>query len=369
MLPWGVLRLDERRKVVKHIRFLTALTIAVIVLLLLTAATPMGVFPTAGGYTQMTYDIKAGLVILYGGGYSGYRFYDPRSWSRETWTFNPETHVWVQKFPAVSPDAHSGGDMTYDSKAGVSILSILPDNWLLLQPTAPLRTWAYDAQTNVWTKLADGPRPVVGQRIVYDAESDRIIMFGGIDVTNFKAIDETWVYDYNTDTWTDMQPRVYPVARNYQGMVYDPKADRVVLWGDGQRNYTPATDSAVWTYDYNTNTWQAFDHKKDGPAVRDYIHLTYDAKGDKIIMYGGYDYGNNETWTYDLNSDTWQQMNPLTNPGVLSRYSMVYAKSVNRTILFGGQEGPTNYANPQYKTDTWSYNLKADTWTNISPGQ
>ncbi len=355
----------------KAVKLIGLLLSAVMLLGVLTAAAPQGASPTAAGYTQMTYDTKAGLVILYGGQSSGVPWYDPLGWCRETWTFDPETHIWVQKFPAVSPEGHSGGDMTYDSKAGVSILSILPDDWLLGRPIAPLQTWAYDAQTNVWTRLADGPKPLVGQRIVYDSESDRIIMFGGADLTTFKNINETWVYDYNTDTWTDMQPAVSPRARNYQGMVYDAKADRVVMWGGGasRADLKGADNAAVWTYDYNTNTWQEQENRKDTPSIRAYIHLAYDAKADRIIMYGGYDYGNNETWTYDLNTDTWQQMHPPTNPGMLSRYSMVYANDVNRTILFGGQEGPTNYANPQYKTDTWSYNLRADRWTNISPGQ
>jgi hypothetical protein len=93
--------------------------------------------------------------------------------------------------------------------------------------------------------------------------------------------------------------------------------------------------------------------------------LAYDAKADKIIMYGGYDYGNDETWTYDLNTDTWQQKQPVNNPGIISRYGMVYARDINRTILFGGQDGPFQF---QYKEDTWSYNLKANRWNNITPG-
>ena len=207
---------------------------------------------------------------------------------------------------------------------------------------------------------------MVGQRIVYDSESDRIIMFGGVDFSNFKLVDETWVYDYNTNSWANMQPRDHPTARNYQGMAYDSKADRVVMWGGaGVRIALQGPDKpAVWTYDYNTNTWEQLESSKDGPAVRYYISLAYDEKADKIIMYGGYDYGNAETWIYDLNTDTWQQVFPENNPGVLSRYGMVYVKDVNRTILFGGQDGATHFV---YKGDTWSYQLKTNRWKNISP--
>jgi galactose oxidase-like protein len=323
------------------------------------SAEAAGVSPSARGYHQMTYDTESGLVIVYGG-QTGNFFQDPIYLSHETWSFDPDSNVWTQMSPATSPGGSSGGEMTYDAKADRSILSVISDDF------SRLETWAYDANADTWIQLADGPRVMVGQRIVYDSESDRIIMFGGFDFSNFKLVDDLWVYDYNTDTWTNMpQPRVHPSSRNFIGMVYDSKADRVVMWGDWQRNYTAATDESVWTYDFNTNTWQEFQHKKDGPMVRDYTMLAYDSKADRIIMYGGYDFGNDETWVYDLNTNTWQQKLPVNNPGIISRYGMVYVKDVNRTILFGGQDGAIHF---QYKGDTWSYNLKTNRWTNINPG-
>ena len=330
-----------------------------------TKGAAMSTSPTARGYHQMTYDTESKRVIVYGG-QTGNFFENSDYLSHETWTFDPDTSVWTQVSPDDPDDPNDipggsgGGDMIYDSKADRSILSVLADDFSSLQ------TWAYDANSDTWARLADGPKIMVGQRIVYDSESDRIIMFGGFDFSNFKLVDETWAYDYNTNTWTNMNPRIHPTARNFQGMGYDSKADRVVMWGGaGVRSALQGPDKpAVWTYDYNTNTWEQLESSKNGPAVRYYINPVYDAKADRIIMYGGYDYGNNETWLYDLNTNTWQQVFPDDNPGAISRYGMVYVKDVNRTILFGGQDGATHF---QYKGDTWSYNLKADRWINITP--
>jgi hypothetical protein len=346
---------------------LATITICVVMLLgMLTAAAAVGAAPPAGGFNQMAYDTKAKLIVLYGG-ISGDNSVDLSVVHYETWTFDPAKNVWTRKSPAVHPDGAHAGYMVYDSRAGVSILSVRSDdNWPPL-PGGTMQTWAYDAMKDTWTRLADVPTVVMnGQRLAYDSESDRIIMFGGFDLTTFEFIDETWAYDYNTNTWTNMQPRRHPKGINFMGMVYDSKADRVVMWGDWAKRYNPSADNSVWTYDYNTNTWQdASGHKKDGPAARDYNNLAYDERADKIIMYGGYAWGNDETWVYDLNTDTWQQMQPLHNPGPLAAYSMVYARNVNRTILFGGGDQTTL----QFKTDTWSYNLAADTWTLVNPGQ
>lgn len=317
------------------------------------SAVTVGESPSARGYHQMTYDAESERIVLYGG-QTGYVF-DPIYQNHETWLFDPKTNEWTNMSPLVSPGGFSGGDMTYDSKADRSILSIISDDFSTLQ------TWAYDTNTNTWTRLADGPRNMVGQRIAYDSESDRIIMFGGFEFTKFQLVDETWAYDYNTNTWTNMAPRIHPKPRNFHGMVYDAKADRMVAWGGDIKG---ADKPTIWTYDYNTNTWQALEPEYS-PVIRDYMIFVYDDKADKIIMYGGFTYGNDETWMYDLNINAWKQLQPTNNPGILSRYGMVYVRDINRTILFGGQDGSFQF---QYKRDTWSYNLKANRWTKINAG-
>jgi hypothetical protein len=351
----------------KAMKVFGLLICAVALLGVLTAAAPIRPAPPAGGFNQMAYDTNAKLIILYGG-ISGDNVLDPSTLNCDTWTFDPARNVWTKMSPAVHPGGSHGGYMVYDSKADRMIMSIRNDDTWSPTPETALQTWAYDVKKDTWTQLADGPRLMIGQRLAYDSESDRIILFGGLPIPPnpaFRFLAETWVYDYNTNTWTNMRPKVHPLGINFMGMVYDSKADRVVMWGDWSPNYNPSAEAAVWTYDYNTNTWQAFEHKKDGPSVRDYNNLAYDEAADKIIMYGGYPWGNDETWVYDLNADAWQQMLPATNPGPLSAYSMVYARDVNRTILFGGGSQVTL----QFKTDTWSYDLGANTWSLVYPGR
>ena len=336
----------------KNANVLRTSVFGVIMLLLLTAANIIGDSPSARAYSQMTYDSESKLVILYGGQTGAWS--DPTQWNHETWVFDAEESVWTQKSPFVIPGGSLGGSMTYDSKADRSILVVMSDDW------ATLQTWAYDANADTWTQLADGPMIMLGHRIAYDAESDRTIMFGGFEMTKYKYIDETWAYDYNTNTWTNMDPPYRPYGRNYHGMAYDPNADRVVVWG-GDKG--AGKKEEMWTYDYNTNSWQRYKYD-DGPDSRVYANLVYDNNADKFIMYGGYPYGNDETWLYDLNTNTWQQLHPADNPGIISRYTIAYAENANRTILFGGQDGPTRF---NFINKTWSYDLENNSWSNVSP--
>ena len=311
---------------------------------------------TARGYHQMAYDSDAGLVIVFGG-QTGY-WLDKKFQSHATWVYDPSANIWEQMKTNKNPGGFAGGDMVYNPKAKCSILSIASDDFTELQ------TWAYYTEENTWERLADGPINMVGQHLAYDSESDRVIMFGGVEMTDFQLIDETWAYDINTDTWTNMNPATHPNRRNYHGMTYDSKADRVVVWGG---DVGGGQDPSVWTYDYNTNTWEELSAENTNPPTHYYyMSFVYDESMDKIVMYGGAGGGNDETWVYDLNTNMWEQMIPATNPGALSRHGMVYATNINSFILFGGQDGANEFI---YRADTWAYNLATNTWTNILLGQ
>ncbi len=103
-------------------------------------------------------------------------------------------------------------------------------------------TWAYDYNTNTWTEKSPGPAKHLGARIAYDAESDRIILFGGYNLAGI-LFNDTWAYDFNLDTWTEMKPSISPPGRNYQAMTYDAKSDRVLTWGgvDAYDKLSPPT--------------------------------------------------------------------------------------------------------------------------------
>jgi hypothetical protein len=292
--------------------------------------------PSPRGYVSITYDIESDKVILFGGQLPGQDFKS----SDETWAYDVASNTWTNMRPASGPPEKAAVDLVYDVESDRVILfgGNLGDN----------DTWAYNYNTNTWTEMAKGPGDHLGYRMAYDSESDRCILFGGLGYPSLKLYNDTWAYDLNSDTWTEMKPSTSPPARNYHAMAYDTQADRVILFGGGglDENMQDIALSDTWAYDYNTNTWQELE-QGDGeyPSGRVYHTLAYNTVADRTILFGGLAYegsaGELETWSYDYSTNTWTKLEPAENPGRCTRHAMAYSSASDGAILFGGQVGPT----------------------------
>src|SRR5207247_11434477 len=84
---------------------------------------------------------------------------------------------------------------------------------------------------NKWTNKDPFPKPPMRycHATAYDAQSDRVILFGG-DLAG-GLFSDTWAYDFNTNAWTDMAPGLSPPATLCDAMAYDSESDRVILFG------------------------------------------------------------------------------------------------------------------------------------------
>lgn len=312
--------------------------------------------PSPRGYISLAYDSESKRVILFGGQTGDYQ--KASSYNGETWAYDETANKWTQMKPSSGPSKRSAPELAYDTESDRVILYGGADT----DTMGLADTWAYDYNTNTWTEMAKGPTRHLGDRLAYNAESDRIILFGGYMGGFFD--NDTWAYDFNTNTWAEMKPSVSPPGRNYQAMTYDTKSDRVLVWGGMDEYGVKPIDESIWSYDFNANTWQEM---KPGegvhPTGRDYPVMAYDAESDRTILFGG-SKGGDETWAYDYNTNTWAKLEPGTVPGQLSRHAIVYSTAADRVILFGGQIGSTRY---KYSDETWTYDLNTNTWTNAMP--
>jgi hypothetical protein len=188
-------------------------------------------------------------------------------------------------------------------------------------------------------------------RMVYDAESDRVILFGGISdfFGNGNNFNDTWAYDFNSNTWTEMKPDIKPAPRFSHQLAYDAESDRVIMWGGN------VPDKNVWAYDYNANSWEELESGNGPESFLDGA-MAYDAAADRVILHKDL-----ELWTYDYNNNAWLKLELTPNqlPGLLSYHSLVYHHPTGRMMTFGGGFDINNFTD-----ETWLFDLNKVAWTN-----
>jgi N-acetylneuraminic acid mutarotase len=231
-------------------------------------------------------------------------------------------------------------------------------------------TWSYDLMSGNWeNRKAVGAPSVVGARAAYDSKADRLIVFGGLpgdySAGNFRPasapIDQTWAYDYKSNRWTQMHPKVSPPARNFHALAYDEASDRVILFGG--TGDLEAVLKDTWAYDYNRDTWTQMSPPAS-PSGRSFSQMVYDVARDRMVIFGGTDDGRGsgyarmrDTWTYDYDRDRWTELKIL-GPSARAYHMLAYDRESKQIVLFGGGGGPNAYDN-----QVWLFDSSKDTWT------
>jgi len=266
-------------------------------------------------FVAMAYDSSADRSILFGG--DGISSYD------DTWEYNYNTNMWLKKNPS-----YSGGNLSFRSQQG-------------------------------------------SPGFAYDPDADRSILFGGYDGSSF--YNETWEYNHNTNTWTNRFPSVSGgtlTGRTAIMMAYYDSVDRMIMFGGIWLDGGQVRTNETWEYNYNTNTWTNRSPTHEG-VLPPFIlgGMAYDSSADRLIYIGGNDGSNNqnETWAYNYNNNTWWKLNPSFVGGTLSVTNMnglVYDSGADRSILFGGDS--TQGESFGNINDTWSYNANDNTWYKVN---
>ncbi len=156
--------------------------------------------------------------------------------------------------PLGSPAGRNFGGMAYDAESDRIILV----GGSSYSPSDDPSVWAYDYNSDSWEQMPYEPGSMPGLlywlKITYDEKEDRVILYGGLSLDG-QAHDETWAYDYNTNTWTDLKPAANPGPLIEFAITYDSAAGLVVMFGGQINDLFDKLSNQVWTYDYDTNTW------------------------------------------------------------------------------------------------------------------
>lgn len=321
-----------------------------------TGGSPADSYPDARGYAQMVFHAPSGQMILFGGESNR------RTQFEETWTFDVQTRVWSEVDVENHPSKAGGSSSAYDSESDRVIFHFTSR----LDASGPnghrriSETWTYDPTAEAWTEMnpAVAPFGLMGARMVYDAGADRVILFGGADFTDDAAprFNETWAYDFNSNTWTQRQPAEAPPGRSYFGMAYDESASKTLIFAGSFAQGAGERADEIWAYDYESDSWT--EQQYEGAPPADHHPFMVYAPGLDRTLY----LVNRAFWAFDWSTQSWSELSAGESLGVRHFHAMAYDSEGQRLVVFGG--GPRGM---RYDNGTWIYTPASETWESVGP--
>ena len=313
--------------------------------------------PSARAFHSMAYDAQSDRIVLFGG--NERKPAGAFGSTGETWAYDYNNNRWTNMVPTAAPSPRDTHAVAYDEES---------DRVILFGGIGPVggteafsnETWAYNWNANTWTNMQPpvSPRARLGARMAYAASVDRVILFGGHDASEQFA--DTWSYEFASTTWTELTPSSGPSARAFHTMAYDAESARIVLFG-GQffEAGTFVYFDDTWTYDGAANTWLET-HPPSSPPERSAHASVYDSSSDRVLVSGG-DPGGDDTWAYDVNANAWTKLDAPSGPSKRAGHAMAYDADSDRSVVFGGiwPYGIITDPSLERNSETWAFDLRA----------
>jgi N-acetylneuraminic acid mutarotase len=322
------------------------------------AAVERSEFPSPRGTLQMVHDpVRDRLYLV--GGISPVPCQDlscANSLIDDLWRFNPRSRTWRQVSDQLPP--REGDAAALDSRSRRIIM---------IQPYfGPMETWAYDLDQGTW----ENRHPLVeppgrwGSMMVYDSRADRVLLFGGASLSDNTGLNDLWSYDYESNTWTERHPAVSPPPHQWHALVYVPTSNRTVLFG-GTNPSDGSLLNDTWAYDYHRNRWTNL-QPRHAPGPRMAHYMAFEPGTNRLVLFGGflapYDQATGDTWIYDVARDRWSQAFPEESPG--PRAWHVMSRTNGPVVLFGGGPDQAGWTN-----ETFLFTSRSNRWTKVSGGE
>jgi N-acetylneuraminic acid mutarotase len=217
--------------------------------------------------------------------------------------------------------------------------------------------------------VGESPAPRMDHSMIVEPASGTVILFGGWAENVQDAVNDTWAYDPQADRWSDLHPTgEVPPARGGAAMVWDFKGDKAILFGGWAKDVQAVTND-TWAYDPKANTWTKLHPTGDLPPTRVDCAMAYDESVSKIVLFGGFDSKQTvyaDTWVYDPKANTWTNLHPSGKvPSARSNLAMAYDPESRKVVLFGGLVGK-GFSSSRVN-DTWTYDSKKNEWNLVVP--
>jgi hypothetical protein len=266
--------------------------------------------PPAMAGAMMAYSSGANRFVLFGG-WDGIGL-------NETWSFDPAMSTWSQLHPALSPMTRGDAMFAYDSKSDVFVLF---GGWHELANETYQRladTWLFYLSNDTWVPRNPiaSPSARSDAAVAYNPVRDAVLLFGGFSGTVY--LGDGWTYSVERNLWSPWTVATSPSPRADGRMVYDAVTNQVYLFGGNDYsgpNLTFHHLDDTLMFNWTVNGWTTL-ASLDAPAARDYAVVADDPADGRLLLADGYGNGIalGDTWAFDVRRDVWENVTPPIGP-------------------------------------------------------
>ncbi len=207
-------------------------------------------------------------------------------------------------------------------------------------------------------QTAGGPGPRAGAAMVYDPESQGMILYGGVTTVpqadghnESQTLGDTWLWDGTR--WRQLNVPG-PPARSDAMIAYDSARHLVVLFGGSGPGGTGMGLYFQDTWTWDGKQWQV-QRPAHAPEPRMRAALAFDERRGVAVMFGGEGETTTYTATWTWDGADWTLRDPATSPTPRTFAGMAYDQARGVTVLLGG-----SWAG-KHLSDTWTWD--GTTWT------
>ncbi|MCI0497084.1 MAG: hypothetical protein L0Z54_02165, partial [Thermoplasmata archaeon] len=274
---------------------------------------------------DMAYDSTNEVVVLFGG-QSRSTYY-----LGDTWEFNVTNDTWTLTSTS-GPTARRCHAMAYDPGADRTVLFGGSSSGTSYRTD----TMEYDASDDSWYSGGTGPAGRYDHAMAYLGNTGTVVMFGGRGASD--ELDDTWEYTASSDTWASKSPTNKPYKRMGHAMAYDPRNNRVYLFG-GQES-TNLNDTYYYSASGANRYWN-----KQSPGIhpdgRFGTGMAFDGRGTGVLFGGYMSQHMDDVWHFYSGSSEWQLIEP---PSRLKSYrsDLMYDPVGGQVVRFGNGLTPSN---------------------------
>ena len=258
----------------------------------------------------------------------------------------------------IEPDQDSSFDVSLaPSSGGRKSLTVTIDNDDADESSFEL-TLSGHTTPNAYRNLMPAAAPTArfNTALAYAGEG-RVVLFGG-RINNGDRVADTWVFDVETNTWTDAAPAApVPVARDAHRLAQIDGAQLLLFGGNtavGSGSPTAASDT--WLYDADANAWTEL--MIPAPPAR-FQHMMVGLDGGALLFGGrtgvvGTDVG--DTWVFNGLAQSWSNAAPAGAPSARSSSAMAWTGG-DIVTLYGGFDSNTPIST------SFNYSIVGNAWT------